>query len=237
MLQEILNLLSNHEGYRFHRGTFTRETFSADPEKKLSAGKCLKDSTTVSAGVNGNLFIKRYNRKGVWRTLKRIVQVPRSYRCLAASIALRQAGIATPEVKLASKYYLITEALPESTRYLNFYPELLENFLPVMLKMHDAGIFHGDLSMRNIYFLEGHYGLIDLDSERLYPGGVPTDLRRKELARVISSCAKVQRKAFSGEELKQLAERICRLYGFTDPGDPAQEKLLRRTEYLFRRKR
>ena len=195
MLRELLTTLMDCRrsggDYLFAKGRFVLRGFAADPAFELSKCAIIKDSRTTTTGCAHGLFVKRYNRRGLWRTLKRTFQLPRSYECLAAAIRLREAGITTPPVCLASRYYLITEALPADTVFLDRKPELAAGAIPVLAKMHAAGICHGDLSLRNIYFRNGEYGVIDLDSVKLFSGGVPKSLRTRELARLISSCARV----------------------------------------------
>ena len=236
MLRELLTTLMDcrRSGgeYLFAKGRFVLRGFSADPAFELSKCSIIKDSNTTTSGCAHGLFVKRYNRRGLWRTLKRTFQMPRSYECLASAIRLREAGIATPRVCLASRYYLITEALPADAVFLNQKPELAAEAIPLLAKMHAAGIYHGDLSLRNLYFLNGTYGVIDLDSVKLFSGGIPGSLRTRELARLISSCARVY--AARGEQLEPsalenlteaLADRYREKSGVTLPEVPLKERI------------
>ena len=236
MLRELLTTLMDcrRSGgeYLFARGRFILRGFAADPAFELSKCSIIKDSHTTTTGCAHGLFVKRYNRRGLWRTLKRTFQLPRSYECLASAIRLREAGIATPAVCLASRYYLITEALPADTVFLDRRPELTPGAIPLLAKMHAAGIYHGDLSLRNLYFRNGEYGVIDLDSVKLFSGGVPKSLRTRELARLISSCARVS--AGNGNPMESsaldeftadLANRYREESGVTLPDAPLRDRI------------
>ncbi len=244
MLRELLVTLMDCRGtngnYLFGKGRFVLRGFSADPSFELAKCTVIKDSKTTTTGCAHGLFLKRYNSRGIWRTLKRSVQLPRAYECLAAAIRLRQAGIATPLVLLASRYYLITEALPEDTVFLNRKPELAADAADVIAKMHDSGIYHGDLNLRNIYFLDGKYGFIDLDSAKIFPKGIPKTLRRRDLARLISSCAIEylwRGKPLSDAELDSMTDALASRYREKTGIDTAGPELRARIRYLIRRKR
>lgn len=244
MLRELLVTLMDCRGtngnYLFAKGRFVRRGFSADPSFELTKSVIIKDSRTTTTGCAHGLFLKRYNSRGIWRTLKRSVQLPRAYECLAAALRLQQAGIATPEVLLASRYYLITEALPEGTVFLNRTPELTADAADVIAKMHDSGIYHGDLNLRNIYFLDGKYGFIDLDSAKLFPKGIPKTLRRKDMARLVSSCAIEYiwcGEPLSEEELEEFTNTLANRYRMKTGAELGDPELKARIQYLIRRKR
>jgi len=242
MLRELITTLMDCRrtdgAYLFGKGRFVKRGFAADPKFELTKCRMIKDSETVTAGVSYGLFIKRYNRKGLWRTLKRSIQLPRSYTCLAAAIHLENTAIATPTVFLASRFYLITEALPPETKYLDKYPDLTETAVPTIAKMHNAGLFHGDLNLRNLYYLNGQYGFIDLDSARLFSKGISRSLRRMELARFISSYARTLRDnhtPLSSGELSRCIKRFADLYQKESGFDLMDAKLEKRIIYLYRR--
>lgn len=156
----------------------------------LAQSKLLKDSRTVTAGITEQYFIKKYNTKSFWKTLKRSFQFPRSFLSLAAACKLEEAKILTPKVLYADRFFLITDLLPENILYPVLFtsPEKLFLFAAKIAAMHNNGIFHGDLSLRNIYLTgEGIFGVIDLDGAKLYPGKVPLQKRLADAARFISS--------------------------------------------------
>ena len=183
--------------YIIRAGNYIRsgaDFFTPHPEEMLSGGIILKDSRSVVSGLDAQqrFFIKKYKKNGFWRTFKRALQYPRSWKCLATALRLREIGIATPAVLFASRYCLVTEVLnPAQTVYLPVRPELAWDAVPLMARLHAAGIRHGDLNLRNICCLaDGSLGLIDLDGSRLYRGAVPDKVRFLELARLTSSYLK-----------------------------------------------
>ncbi len=182
-------------GYSCRSGIYLRSgspDFPALPERMLDGGEILKNSRSVVSGFDPEhrYFVKEYRKNGFWRTLKRAVQFPRSYRCLAAALRLQELGVDTPTVLLASRYGLVTEIL-SGVQFLPENPELAREIVPLLAKLHDGGIRHGDFNLRNIYRnADGKFGVIDLDGSRLYRGEVPEKVRFLELARLVSSYLK-----------------------------------------------
>lgn len=182
-------------GYDCRSGTFLRAgapDFPASPESLLDGGEILKNSRSVVSGFDPQhrFFVKKYRKNGFWRTLKRALQFPRSYRCLAAALRLRELGVGTPSVLLASRYCLITEILHD-VQYLDKCPEQARELVALLAALHDGGIRHGDFNLRNLYrTADGRFGVIDLDGSRLYSGEVPQKVRFLELARLVSSYLK-----------------------------------------------
>ena len=70
--------------------------------------------------------------------------------------------------------------------------------MPMLVAMHDGGVAHGDLNLRNIYLrpedLSGYgdgyrWGVVDLDGCSWYSGGVSARVRCREIARFATSAA------------------------------------------------
>lgn len=164
------------------------------PHEKLRQSEILKDSNTTTCGEYSGIFIKQYNRKGFWKSLKRFFGYPRAYKCLAVSLLLEEMPLLTPKVLHASRYYLVTEMLGDSTYFIVWEPEKVSDFLPFLARLHEGGIAHGDLSLRNIYFDRdsGKYGLIDFDGVIIKRTPLSRKERSWELARVLSSCYQLQ---------------------------------------------
>jgi len=182
--------------YTFRAGVYFQsgfeDRFPDPPESFLDEQQILKNSRSVVSGFDRDrsCFVKVYRKNGLFRTLKRLLLYPRSRRCLAAALKLHRIGVETPAVLLASRYCLITEVLT-SVQYLTECPERARELVPLLAKLHDNGIRHGDFNLRNIYLgSDGEFGLIDLDGSRLYEGCVPPRVRFLELARLISSYLK-----------------------------------------------
>ena len=169
-----------------------QDSFPECPECLLQGGRIVKNSRSVISGFDPDerYFVKQYRKNGLARTLKRMFLYPRSFRCLAAALRLRQLGVETPAVLLASRYCLITEILAD-VRFLPECPETARNAVALLAKLHDGGIRHGDFNLRNLYLTaDGSFGAIDLDGSRLYAGPVPEKVRFLELARLVSSYLK-----------------------------------------------
>ena len=192
---QILRQACADGSYSFRSGAYLRAgkfSFPASPESLLENGRILKNSRSVVSGFDPHerFFVKQYRKNGLMRTLKRAFLYPRSYRCLAAALRLRQLGVETPEVLLASRYCLITEIL-SGVRFLPECPETAIAATALLVKLHDGGLRHGDFNLRNLYLTaDGAFGVIDLDGSRLYPGAVPEKVRFLELARLVSSYLK-----------------------------------------------
>ena len=193
--RQILRDACADGSYSFRSGIYLRAgsaEFPCPPESLLDRTRLLKNSRSVISGFDsdGRFFVKQYRKNGLIRTLKRSLLYPRSFRCLAAALRLRQLGVPTPEVLLASRYCLITEVL-SGVRFLPECPETALAAVPLLVTLHDGGIQHGDFNLRNLYLTaDGAFGVIDLDGSRLYAGPVPEKIRFLELARLISSYLK-----------------------------------------------
>ncbi|MBO4632252.1 MAG: hypothetical protein J5858_10040, partial [Lentisphaeria bacterium] len=84
--------------YCRHSGAYCRtgsDSFPVSVEKLLDDGEILKNSRSVVSGFDAEhrYFIKKYKKNGFWRTLKRSLQYPRSFRCLAAALRLKEIGV------------------------------------------------------------------------------------------------------------------------------------------------
>lgn len=178
------------------------------PEKLLEESVILKDSRTVTAGIKGEFFIKRYNKKTFWKALKRTLQSPRSYRCLAGAVRCEKAKIHTPQVLYADRYFLVTRLLEENTLFLSRQPQKIFPLIPELVKLHENGLCHGDLSLRNIYCTkDDHIGFIDLDSCRNFSGRLPVKYRIQEIARVLSSYFLTVEGDFSNKIMENFLEK------------------------------
>ncbi|MBO4303438.1 MAG: hypothetical protein J6A21_02520 [Lentisphaeria bacterium] len=221
-----------HDGERYlstPSGIVSKHCPGLDPAGLLAGADIVKDSRTVTAGINGKYFIKRYNRKSFWNTLKRFFLSPRSLRCLAGALKLEEAGILTPQVLYADDSFLVTESLEGDTEelFLCFRREWTMDFVPTMAKMHEEGVFHGDLSLRNIYRTkEGRFGLIDLDGIVLYSGKVPLGRRIGEAARLISSYCLLSRIADAEGTLESFLTTYEEAGGPVLPREKVMKKVL-----------
>ena len=152
----------------------------------LDQGHLYKTGGAASVGkveVDGRtLVIKRYNIKGFAHWLKRFWRPSRAWHSWREGNRLAFLGIATPKplalletrfLWLRGKAYLVTEHLPG--------PDIIERFAPYV-EQGDAPeaelaaldrlfadllrerISHGDLKGHNVFWADGRWALIDLDS-------------------------------------------------------------------------
>ena len=218
-------------------GIYFLKGYEKIPEEELKNARMLKDSRTISCGVFRDVFIKRYNRKSLWKYLKRLLGYPRSFRCLAVSLLLKNLSIQTPKVLHASRYFLMTEALPEEkTVFLQNAPEMVREFLPSLVQLHNAGISHGDLSLRNIYFdrEKETFGLIDFDGSSIRKKALSSHLRTLELARIISSCFLVLKYHGKAPDLEAIMEEFLAVYEEKSGMTFSRKTVLKRTRHLLR---
>lgn len=221
----------------------------------------LKNSRSVRAGVLDDLFIKDYRPRGPMHGLKRWFQMPRPFRCLAGALHLRQLGIQTPEVFLAERVReglptiretLITAPLPAGATLVSRLVEnnsemlprqLLQSLAELAAALHDSGMEHGDLSLRNLYLLNAEDaaavpvpGVIDLDGCRFYRHGVPQRRRCREAARILSSYLRCRRAGSRPEpDYADLARSFVEPYENRTGIRLDAALLRRRTEYLTNR--
>ena len=220
---DLLRRKLKESTYLFRKGTYIHpekldmeKPFMPPDEERILSGnsKMLKKSGSVVSCFDKEegAFIKIYRRNGFLRTLKRFFGFPRSYRCLAGALRLKELGIHTPEVWYASRFVLKTAFLPESVQFLNYSPAKIGDLMDLLVCLHHGGFVHGDLNYRNIYrTTDGRYGLIDLDSVQLYPGTLPLRQRMKELSRLVSSGLFFNRVS-CWKEIRQCALDCCILY-------------------------
>ena len=158
----------------------------ANADALLDAGHLYKTGGAASVGkvevAARMLVIKRYNIKGFAHWLKRFWRPSRAWHSWREGNRLAFLGIATPTplalletrfLGLRGKAYLVTEYLPG--------PDIIERFAPYV-EQGDAPeaelqaldqlfadllgehISHGDLKGHNVFWDNGRWALIDLDS-------------------------------------------------------------------------
>ena len=152
----------------------------------LDKGHLYKTGGAASVGkvevAGRTLVVKRYNIKGFTHWLKRFWRPSRAWHSWREGNRLAFLGIATPKplalletrvLWLRGRAYLVTEYLPG--------PDIIERFAPYQdsgdapeseLQALDAlfadlireRISHGDLKGHNVFWANGRWALIDLDS-------------------------------------------------------------------------
>ena len=200
----------------------------------------------IKTGSTGNCFVKRYNLPGFFTRLRRLFKTPRPLVVLNGAEFLKKLGIPTPEVQAAiaefswsgRREYLITGLLLPEEALLNVlimqsdprevWQLLMKKFIPMLVKLHDAGAAHGDLSMRNLYrTADGEAGLIDLDGISI-GRRISIKIRSREIARLVSSYLIVS--SLPQERSTALAEAVQTYY------DVSGVKLCEKTVLAFMEK-
>ncbi len=172
----------------------------------------IKDRRKIRAGIVDDVFVKCYFHRGVWTSFRRMFKLSRPERVLAGALRLREYEIPTPEVLVAVRQsrhllpyrdYLVTRELSPlqigcDKLEVEFaqgdpYRQFVSGSVALLVKMHAAGVEHGDLSLRNIFCRKSpvgvysDWGVLDLDGCVVYGDEMPESRRRRELARLISS--------------------------------------------------
>lgn len=200
------------------------------------------------AVVGNGVFLKEYIYRSRWDRFRQRFKTPRPFVSLDAARRLTELGIPTPRVLVAARGIapdgdirdlLVTEQLPSDVvfgdREIRTLTGMPLPLVAVVLKMHDGGVCHGDLSLRNWYSTpEGEWGLIDLDGATVGKA-VSKRLRTDELARLVSSwlCAK---DGYHGtlaglrQYSQNLADEYTKLGGAVD-----RRRLEKRSIYLANR--
>ena len=206
-------------------------------------------------------FLKRYNNKNFKRKLKNSIRQTRPFKVLKTSQIINSAGIFTPEIYAALNYrrgllleasYLLSSFLDCATTAGRVIESLAgeENFAlfvdkicQLLVKIHDAGILHGDVKTSNIIVIYNDdksydLGLLDLDGSHCYPDALSSKKRTYDLARLISSyflTCKSNKITF--KNLDELTDCFAQQYSNISGIDLPGERLAQRTEYLSSRVR
>ena len=210
-------------------------TGKLNPAVLLEKAKILKDSRTVKAGVLDGIFIKKYNSKGVLHFLRHLFQIPRPYRCRRTAEHLLRHGITTPQVLMTARNFLVTEAVDAVFCDKEIpSPAVLGTTLA---ELHNAKVYHGDVSLRNFYRIAGssRLGVIDLDSARIYRWHLPERARNKDIARIISSYMIVTGNRERTDLIPEISSSFLAHYNKEMSELPLQ--VFKRVVYLLQRKR
>ncbi len=158
----------------------------AQADALLDRGHLYKTGGAASVGkvevAGRTLVVKRYNIKGFAHWLKRFWRPSRAWHSWREGNRLGFLGIATPrplallETRfcwLRGKAYLVTEYLPGADIIERFAPYVEQGNAPEVELQALDGLFadlirerisHGDLKGHNVFWDEGRWALIDLDS-------------------------------------------------------------------------
>lgn len=210
--------------------------------------KVLKTGSKITSAVSGNIFIKCYFYHGLFSRVRHLFRLSRAESSFHSALAILNTGVPTPEPLgylrekrglLPCRELLFTKALPAETLFMNAFirqtpEEAIEKLAECMAVLHENGIEHGDMSLRNFYLASsGQAGVIDLDGCRIFPKALSFSTRELEMARVISSAAKLT-DLFS---LSEFRERFLEAYKKRCGIDLTTPSLDARINYLYHRRR
>lgn len=172
----------------------------------------------VALADGGDGLVRSYRHGGLLRGLTRdrfISRPPRPFAELAVTATARERGVATAEVLAALvaqgpgpwyRGWLITRELKETdTLWETLRGGVAGDEKEVLLRrvgralrsMHDSGVDHADLNLRNILVRHPiprpEIYIIDFDKARLYPGPVPAARAQRNLRRLLRSVDKLDR--------------------------------------------
>lgn len=184
-------------------------------ERYLGMAELLKNSCSTKAGIvkledGTEVFIKRYNNKGFFYTLKYVFRKTRAFHSWYMAWCYELNGIPTPrplatiaerKAGMLESAYLIVESVPDLIPALDFCRILLDDtgllkkysdsVCAMFANMHRAGIRHGDTKFSNIYVRKTKrgcaFGLWDLDGGKIFNKPLDGKSRTAEVSRTISS--------------------------------------------------
>jgi len=159
--------------------------------------------------IEPDLVVRSLIHGGFFRhiTQDRFISTSRSLRELIISAHLLSRKIATPEIMglrfirsaLSYRINVITRLVPGSTDLLDYMETPHNDSLSIfkqsgviIRKMHDAGVYHADLHIKNILTdKQGCLWILDLDKARKF-SVIPSFVRINNLRRFVRSCRKWQ---------------------------------------------
>ena len=234
-------------------------------DQLLQKAKLDKDSGSTTAGVieldGRKYFLKRYNNKNFKRKLKNSIRQTRPFKVLKTSQVVRKSGVFAPEVYAALNYrrglliessYLLCSVL-ETAQPANQTIEkitgkensnqFIDRACHTLVKIHDAGILHGDVKISNILIIANDdncykTGLLDFDGSKCYSEALSERRRIRDLARLISSyLLTCKHRELPVKNLKELSLCFAKKYHEISGIDLFGQRLLQRAEYLCKRVR
>ncbi|HOV88308.1 MAG TPA: lipopolysaccharide kinase InaA family protein, partial [Syntrophobacteraceae bacterium] len=174
-----------------------------DPDRLFGKGTTVKEGrTTKSCRVEVGdraYFLKRYNRKGWFYSLRNALRRCRAVRSWLAAWNLLERGVPVPEpilcleerkFRLLKRSYLVSEYIGNARGLPAVWPEtdaparrtLLARLAVLLGRMHRAGVIHGDLKWSNILLPAGPGEkppvLCDTDGTRVLRSRDPAPCRK-----------------------------------------------------------
>ncbi|MCE5341205.1 MAG: lipopolysaccharide kinase InaA family protein [Planctomycetaceae bacterium] len=142
-----------------------------------------------------SIILKKYFVRNISDFFKSLILPSRAQRAFKAGQMLIENGFLTPQTVAYGRKFLMTMEVTDSTPFykmLGTLPaekkkKMIEQFAQTIGKMHDKGIFHGDLRLGNILVKEKdeNFEFYFLDNERTKKfDSIPWKLRVKNLVQV-----------------------------------------------------
>jgi serine/threonine protein kinase len=142
-----------------------------------------------------SVILKKYFVRNISDFFKSLILPSRARRAYKAGQMLMENGFLTPQAVAYGRKFLMTMEVAGSTPFykmLGTLPaekkkKMIEQFAQTVGKMHDKGIFHGDLRLGNILVKENNenFEFYLLDNERTKKfDSIPWKLRVKNLVQV-----------------------------------------------------
>lgn len=250
MQMEHFEKFSEKDASRCWRGSF-RKGMTGIPEicRKLDYPETvfIKDRPKITIGLVDGFFVKRYNMPGVFTQIRNRFKRSRVKIFCSGAELLHKIGIPTPQVMAMvfgykgwkREDYLVTEILSPECRVLSnlsqdeAWKAVLFNVLPMLIKCHNSGLYHGDLSLRNIYIDgSGNAGLIDLDGVKLFAGKVPDHFREKELARLLTGFTI---KFLQNKGIEKYIDEFWQIYQQNTTDLPDKKRFLKCVEHFVQK--
>lgn len=207
----------------------------ASPDNFLDGcrGPLLKNGRTVKAaridiGDNRFVFLKRYNRKGIFHTLKNMFRTSRAKKVWKNSFGFELRGIPAANTiaymeerrfRILMRSYVISEFMSDTMTLSSVYQEtvmtakrvsIMHNLGKEIARMHVYGCLHGDLKWGNILIRDsnGAYDcfFVDLDGSKIKENLGLSDML-SELSRVYIEMLKY---SASPEEKHAFFSSYCR---------------------------
>ncbi len=180
------------------------ENFIANPDSYLASDGLLKAGNTSTVGEvrlgDREFVLKRYNIKGFWHGITRLMQPSRAHHTWRNSWMLEMLGIATPHPFLMleervlwlfrRRAYFLMEKVPAANLIDQLESgdatpgEVVESFKKLFQVLHAYLISHGDMKATNFIFSDQKLYVLDLDAMRRHKSQSRFDIAStRDLAR------------------------------------------------------
>lgn len=182
------------------------QAFLQAPEDFIARGKIIKagrSATVALVEIDGRQYVlKRYNIKGLWHRIRRLLRPSRAWLCWRNAHMLEMLGVATAKPLLMMEWrfgpmrreaFFLCEYLPgvDALQFMNDEPSnspawerTLSQFKALFAILRDYNIVHGDMKATNFLVTEKGLAVLDLDGmHQELDAGRFASAREKDLQR------------------------------------------------------